>query len=95
MSPQDASTLMRDDVIWYQSQTYRFTATTGNGYLLMLRGQHGNCIVPAARCPLVYRAGEVPAGFAVGPLNAEEAANIIAVIEERLRREREGEGEPQ
>ena len=87
MTPQEALTLERDDVCLYQSQLYRFTVAFARGYMLRLRGQHMSPEVLSAKCQLVYRKADVPPSFTVTPLNAEEEAQIRAVIAERLRRE--------
>jgi hypothetical protein len=92
MDAQTALTLERDDIVIYQSQLYRVTEAFARGYMLRLRGQHMNPEVLAAKCQLVYRKAEVPPGFAVTPLNAQEEAKIRRVIAARLRREQEGQG---
>ncbi len=85
MSPQEAVALERDDVVLFQSQTYRVIVVFAHGYMVRLYGQHMTPEVPTAKCQLVYRRDAVPAGFTVGPLNADQEAELREAIQERNR----------
>jgi hypothetical protein len=91
MNADEALTLEYGDVILYQSQLYRVTVAFARGYMLRLRGQHMSPEVLSAKCQLVYRKADVPPGFAVTPLNAEEEAMIRGVIAARLEQERQAQ----
>lgn len=74
------------DIVLHQSHTYRVIEVYKSGGMLYLAGRHTNTIVCARSVTLVYRAADVPPTFAVGMLNPEQEAALVAVVAQRTAR---------